>query len=351
MAEEYLTYDPAVTIDDTVAALGPDKVLIVTDTNVEREYLPRLKGSKVVSSSPLIAIVPGEGGKNMESVTRIWDKLEEIGATRRSLVLNIGGGVVTDLGGFAAACYKRGIKTVNYPTTLLGAVDAATGGKTGINFRGLKNEIGAFHLPAKVIVSALPFSSLPKSELLSGYAEMIKTALISDRNFYISLLDMDHILNDENLLGQAVEKCVRIKDDVVAQDPTEKGLRKILNFGHTAGHAFESLRLQRKMEVTHGNAVAHGMLVALILSHIRLGFDSAELHHYKTFLKDYYGGALICCEDVEEVMHKMNSDKKNRRYGEPVFTLLKGIGEPEIDCIPTQSEIKEALEIYIDMMA
>lgn len=348
MAKEYLTNNAAKTIDEAVTHLGPDKVLVVTDLNVEREVLPKLSGSAIVVSSPRIAIPAGEVGKNLETVTEVWDKLEEIGATRRSVVLNIGGGVVTDLGGFAASTFKRGIRTINFPTTLLGAVDAATGGKTGIDYRGLKNEIGAFHLPSRVIVSALPFATLPEKEVWSGYAEMIKTALISDRDFYVRLLDPDKVLSDEKLLGESVEKCVVIKEDVVEKDPQEKGLRKILNFGHTAGHAFESLRIERNQEVTHGQAVAHGMLVALILSHIKLGFESSEVTCYKNFLKENYGMPLISCEDVEEVMSKMNNDKKNRRNGEPLFVLLQSIGNPVIDCRPTQQEIREALEIYIN---
>lgn len=349
MAQEYLTLTPALTIDKTIEALDADKVIIVTDSNVEKIVLPKLSESRVVTDSPRVSITPGEEGKNMESVTSIWDKMEEIGATRRSVVLNIGGGVVTDLGGFAAATFKRGVRTVNFPTTLLGAVDAATGGKTGINFKGLKNEIGAFHLPSKVIISPIPFASLGHEEILSGYAEMVKTALFSDKEFYINLLDFEKIVNDPVLLGKAVEKCVAIKDEIVAQDPTEKGLRKVLNLGHTAGHAFESIRIEKGIPVTHGKAVAHGILVALILSHMKLGLSSAEIHHYKNFLKDYYGAALMECNDMELVVNKMNSDKKNHTYGEPAFTLLKEIGEPEINCIPTQQELKEALELYIDM--
>lgn len=351
MAEKYLTTNGAKAIDDTVAMLEPDKVLVVTDLNVERQVLPLLHYSRVVTDASRIAITPGESGKNLQTVTEVWDKLEEIGATRRSLVLNIGGGVVTDLGGFAAATFKRGIRTVNFPTTLLGAVDAATGGKTGIDYKGLKNEIGAFHLPSKVIISAKPFATLPEKEKLSGYAEMIKTALISDRRFYIELIEMEEILGKEEKLGEAVAKCVAIKDDIVAEDPLEKGLRKILNLGHTAGHAFESLRIERGEEITHGQGVAHGILVALLLSHTILGFDSNEVNHYRNFLKNYYGPSLISCKDIEEVMNKMNSDKKNREYGKPLFTLLRAIGKPEINCAPSQSEIKESLEIYNDMMS
>ena len=349
MAEKYLTHNPVQTLDNTVSLLEADKVLVVTDLNVERLVFPLLKESGILNEAPRIAILPGENDKNLETVTKVWDKLESIGATRRSIILNIGGGVVTDLGGFAAATFKRGIRTINFPTTLLGAVDAATGGKTGIDYKGLKNEIGAFHMPSKVIISALPFKTLPKDEVLSGYAEMIKTALISDRKFYLRLLEMEAMLSDERLLGEAVEKCVGIKEEVVALDPQEKNLRKILNFGHTAGHAMESLRIERNQKVTHGMAVAHGILIALIISHMKFGFDSIEVAHYRNFLKTYYGAPLFKCEDIEEVIHKMNSDKKNQYYGKPLFTLLKSIGVPEINCNPTQAEIQEALDIYLEL--
>lgn len=350
MAQKYLTTNPAKEIDLTMSDLDADKVLIVTDQNVEKIVLPQLSGSDVVAKSLLIPIVPGEDGKNLDTVTRIWDKLEETGATRRSVVLNIGGGVVTDIGGFAAATFKRGIRTVNFPTTLLGAVDAATGGKTGINFRGLKNEIGAFHMPSKVIISPMPFKSLSDTERLSGYAEMIKTALISDRSFYLSLLNVDEVCQNPDILGESVAKCVEIKDDIVALDPTEKGLRKVLNFGHTAGHAFESLRFEKGMPVPHGFAVAHGMLVALILSHMLLGFESMEVNSYRKFLLDNYGASLMQCNEMDAVVKKMNSDKKNKKYGEPAFTLLKEIGVPEVNCVPSNDELIESLELYVDMV-
>lgn len=350
MGTEYLSLNPALTIDEAVAALGPDKVLIFTDKNVEREVLPRLTDSKIIKETPLLAMEAGEENKNLDTVVSIWNKLEEIGATRQSLLLNIGGGVVTDLGGFAAAIFKRGIRTINFPTTLLGAVDAATGGKTGIDFNGLKNEIGAFHMPSRVIVSPLPFDSLPEKEILSGYAEMVKTALISDREFYISLLKMEEVTNSPALLGEYVAKCVGIKDEVVTQDPTEKGLRKILNFGHTAGHAFESLRIARSEEVTHGEAVAHGMLVALLLSNSKLGFPMKDVEGYKEFLKKYYGKGIFDPEDTDKVIEKINSDKKNRNYGRPLFSLLESVGVPVVNVEVSVQEIKEALKFYRSLM-
>lgn len=350
MVEKYLTQNPAQEIDKTISELDPDRVLIITDSNVEGLVIPLLKDSEVIDKSPRNIITPGEEHKDLETVNRIWEDLEGIGATRRSVVLNIGGGMVTDLGGFAASTFKRGLRTVNFPTTLLGAVDAATGGKTGINFKGLKNEIGTFHNPSKVIISTSPFRLLPKEEILSGYAEMIKTALISDKKFYTRLLDFDETIANSSELGKSVEKCIIIKEDIVEQDPREKGLRKVLNFGHTAGHAFESHRLEKGNPVTHGKAVAHGILVALILSHIKLGFSSMEIAFYCDFLKNHFGHALIKCDEINGVVEKMKSDKKNLTYGQPSFTLLREIGYPEIDCHASQSEIKESLDIYRDML-
>ena len=349
MAQDTINNELALQIDKNIKELNADKVLIVTDLNVAQMVIPKLSASKIVSDSACVLIPPGEDGKNLESVIKVWDKLEEIGATRKSLIFNIGGGVVTDLGGFAAATFKRGIRTINLPTTLLAAVDAASGGKTGVNYKGLKNEIGAFHEPSNVIISSMPFSTLPWKEMLSGYAEMIKTALISDRDLYIRLLDIQNVVEDEEQFGEAIEQCVLFKDAVVKKDPKEEGLRKILNFGHTAGHAFESLRMKSGAPVTHGHAVAHGILVALILSHIKLGFPSFEIHHYSKFLKENYGPALIECSQVQKIIEIMGADKKNRKHGQPLFTLLKEIGYPKFDCIVTPPEIKETLEIYRDI--
>lgn len=350
MAQRVLIHNPALTVDRFVEELNPDSVLVVTDSNVETKVLSRLGESEVVLKSPRVVVRPGEENKNLVSVEKIWTGLEKIGATRNSLIINIGGGMVTDLGGFAAATFKRGIRTLNLPTTLLSAVDAATGGKTGINYNGLKNEIGAFHSPSGVILSTLPFSTLSRKDLLSGYAEMVKSALIADRNLYISLLEIHEVLDNTDKLGKSVIKCVEIKEEIVAVDPLEKGLRKILNFGHTSGHAFESFRLRENRAVTHGEAVAHGILVALVLSHLKLGFETIELNHYRNFLKNNYGGSLINCADIPSIISLISHDKKNLRAGMAAFTLLRNIGSPEINVEVTPNEIQEALEIYQDMM-
>lgn len=338
-------------LDKAVERLSPATVTVVTDENVDRMVMPAFAGSKTLARANKIVIPPGEDHKNIDSVIKIWNALEEAQATRKSLIVNIGGGLVTDIGGFAAATFKRGIRFINVPTTLLGAVDAATGGKTGMNFNGLKNEIGAFHLPSEVIISAAPLSSVSRRELISGYAEMIKTGLIADAALYRSLLDVDKVLADQHLLEKAMKRCVEIKEQVVSQDPTEKGLRKILNFGHTAGHAFESLAIERHIPLAHGEAVAHGMLVELILSHMLKGLDSSEVYRYANeILKPVYPKSNIKCEDIPLLIRLMAHDKKNATTGKPNFTLLLEPGVPEIDCLPELKEIEAALDIYRDLI-
>ena len=337
-------------LDTAVEALGAPTLTVVTDENVDHAVFPMLNGSKTLAKANKVVIPPGEDHKNLESVTRIWNALEEAGATRKSAIINIGGGLVTDIGGFAAATFKRGIRFINLPTTLLGAVDAATGGKTGINFNGLKNEVGAFHLPQDVIISATPLATLSRRELISGYAEMVKTGLIADAELYRSLLDVEETLSSHSRLEKAMKRCVEIKEDVVAQDPTEKGLRKILNFGHTAGHAFESLAIERKEPLAHGEAVAHGMLVELILSHMLKGFPSEEIHRYANeILKPAYPRITVKCEDIPLLIGLMAHDKKNAVIGRPNFTLLLEPGVPEIDCLPELKDIEAALDIYRDL--
>lgn len=349
--EKNLPPHPAILLDEVVEKLAPATITIVTDENVERCVMPLFSLSSTVAKANKVVLPPGEDHKSLESVTRIWMALEEANATRKSLVVNIGGGLITDIGGFAAATFKRGIRAVNIPTTLLGAVDAATGGKTGINFNGLKNEIGAFHLPSDVIITARPLATLSRREILSGYAEMIKTGLIADAALYFRLLDVEKLLAYTALLEPEIKRCVEIKEEVVAQDPTEKGLRKILNFGHTAGHAFESLAIERHQPLAHGEAVAHGMLVELILSHLLKGFPSDETHKYAAeVLKPFYPSTGITCDDIPILISIMAHDKKNAVAGSPNFTLLKAPGEPIIDCLPPIKDIEAALDIYRDIM-
>ena len=225
-------------LNKAVEQLSPRNVFVLTDENVERESLASFR---LHSEWQKIVIPAGDINKNLDSAQAVWNALQKGGATRKSLLVNIGGGVVTDLGGFAAATFKRGIRFINIPTTLLSAVDAAVGGKTGVNFNGLKNEIGVFKEAETVIISTVFFSTLPERELKSGYAEMLKHGLLDGEAVYNKLLDYDFDNVAGNGLLRLVEESVNVKRRIVEQDPFEQGLRRALNLGHTAGHAFESL--------------------------------------------------------------------------------------------------------------
>ena len=257
---------------------------------------------------------------------------------------------MTDIGGFAGATFKRGIRFVNIPTTLLSAVDAAVGGKTGINFHGFKNEIGAFCEAEAVIISTRFLDTLSSEELLSGYAEMLKHGLISNVDTYNRLLAKDVANIDTDEMLQLLEESVMVKKRIVEEDPTEKGIRRALNLGHTAGHAFESLALQRKSPIPHGYAVAWGLVVELILSHMQLKFPSIELTRLATYIYENYGAFHITCDDYDALIEFMRHDKKNDSANAINFTMLKQVGDIHIDCIAPEDDIKTALDIYRDFM-
>lgn len=329
-----------------VADMKPSSVHIVTDTQVESLVLPRLG-----LDYPVISVPPGDECKNLESLSAIWAGLIAQGATRKSLVINIGGGVVTDMGGFAAATFKRGIRFINVPTTLLSAVDAAVGGKTGINFEGFKNEIGAFAPADAVVISTMLFSTLPSEELLSGYAEMLKHGLLSSAKDYADLLAFDILDADLDRLLPLLEKSVRVKERIVEEDPREQGIRRALNLGHTAGHAFESLAIRKGKPIPHGHAVAFGMLVEMILSHTTAAFPSAELYRYANYLKEQgYGTPDITCDDYPALVELMHHDKKNDTPDKINFTLLAAPGRVLIDRTVPEADILAALDIFRDLM-
>ena len=236
------------------------------------------------------------------------------------------------------------------PTTLLSAVDAAVGGKTGINFGGLKNEIGAFCDADAVVISTSWLATLPAEELKSGYAEMIKHALIDSPAEYRRLLDFDIAAADLTGLLPLVERSVMVKKGVVEQDPREQGIRRALNLGHTAGHAFESLAMRRGRPVPHGYAVAWGLVVDLIISHMKLGFPSAAVHELAAYVGRVYGVMPITCDDYPALLELMSHDKKNATPGAINFTLLDAPGKIHIDCIVDARDIEAALDIFRDLM-
>ncbi len=349
--ELIFTNEVAKAIDNITANNRQAKVFVLTDTNTSRLVLPRLsQTSQSIANATTITISAGDINKNLESLSHIWEQLCNNGATRKSILINIGGGVITDIGGFAGATFKRGIKFINVPTTLLSAVDAAVGGKTGINFNGLKNEIGAFHEASSVIISTLFFDTLPQEELLSGYAEMLKHGLISDKDTYNRLLNFDITISNPEKLLTLLEESVNVKKRIVTEDPTEKGIRRALNLGHTAGHAFESMALQRMSPIPHGFAVAWGLVVELILSHLKLGFPSNELQRISTYIHTRYGAYAITCDDYPALLNFMHHDKKNENTTEINFTLLEDVGKIHIDRTCSEDGIKNAMDIYRDLM-
>lgn len=328
----------------TRIAAESDRAVILTDSNVA-PLLPQL----LPLPYPVITIPAGEQHKTLATCTEVWRAMSHHSMTRHSMLINIGGGMVTDLGSFCAATYMRGIRFVNVATTLLGAVDASIGGKTGVDLDAMKNRIGLFAHPEATFIPLDTLRTLPEAELLSGYAEMVKTGYITSSYLTDRLLDTPPLpLNTEGLLP-LVRECLDIKAAVVSRDPRERGERKTLNFGHTAGHAFEQLRLSRHHPIPHGEAVAHGILVALILSHMQLDFPSRHIYRYADWLGANYPPIEVRCDDYDRLLTLMLGDKKNQADGRVRFVLLSDIGDCRIDCTPSPEEIKNALDIYRDL--
>ena len=315
------------------------KVFILTDENVAPFWLPEVAYWLHCDPAIDIIIKPGEQHKNLQTVQRIWKTLMKHHADRNALLINLGGGAITDLGGFAASTYKRGIKFVNIPTTLLAMVDAAIGGKTGIDFGGGKNQIGTFAKAEEVLLDPVFLTTLPRRELFSGISEMMKYGFIADANLLnVSL---------ENY-QQYIVRCGEIKREIVAKDLREKGLRKILNFGHTLGHAIESHSLTTDTPLLHGEAVALGMAAALWLSVKQSGLDKKVLQDYEKQLSMLLSEAEINLTDadVDPILDYLAMDKKNKNE-QPQFVLLEDVGKPIMDVELPSERIREALDYVV----
>ncbi len=359
-----------------VQQLRPDRCFVLTDTNTQRLCLPLLRDVACLQEAGQIVIPADDTNKTLQSVVHVWEDLQRMGATRHSLLVCLGGGMVTDLGGFAASTFKRGIHLINIPTTLLAMVDASVGGKTGFNFGGLKNEIGVFRDAETVILDTVFLRTLDMENLLSGYAEMLKHGLISDEQRLGRLLtfDVEHITKSENLdeLRHLLADSVTVKEHIVEEDPTEKGLRKALNLGHTIGHAFESLAMTTTTHhqssitphlspidhqpsaitphlspILHGYAVAFGLICELYLSCIKTGFPTDTMRQVVSFIHSHYGTLPITCDDYPVLLELMTHDKKNVA-GEINFTLLGNVGDICINQTVTTQEIEQALDFFRD---
>lgn len=321
--------------------VGADKVMYFLDPAIvhaiNQEILSRACTYNIDATSS-----PNETNKTLQQVEHVWRELYGQGATRKSVLVVIGGGTVMDIGGFAASTYKRGIRCVYVPTTLLGMVDASMGGKTGFDYMGVKNLVGTFAQPTETIVDTAWLTTLPYEEFLSGYAEMVKHGLLCSEQMWSSLLASDCMEDIEAKIRQSVA----FKQQVVAADPRESGYRKVLNFGHTVGHALEAYSLQQAAHepLRHGYAVMQGMVAALYLSVVLCGMDRSVLRTMSHFMVEHYGRARCACNDYEQLLALMRQDKKNERSGEIGFTLLKKIGDPVINKVATEDAIREALD-------
>lgn len=329
-----------------LSEVSHSSVFMLVDTNTQKHCLPLfLKKNPTLSTAPVMSIEAGEENKHLESCEKVWQQLSDWGADRKSLLINVGGGVVTDLGGFVAAAFKRGIDFVNVPTTLLSMVDASVGGKTGVDLGGLKNQIGIITHPKMVIIDTQYLDTLPDNECKSGYAEMLKHGIIRDEAYFdeLSIYKSPKAENLERYIHHSVE----IKNEVVTQDLYESNLRKILNFGHTLGHAIEThcLTKPEKKTLLHGEAIAIGMITEAYLSTQCSGLDMNTAERIKSVFLGVFPKEYFSDSDIIAILELLQYDKKNS-HGKVKFVLLHEIGKPAIDVEVTSEQLRQAFEFY-----
>lgn len=333
---------------DLVSAISEcehDRIFVLTDETTQQLCWPKIKNFKALKDCTPIIIKATDTHKNLDTLAEVWQALSNGGATRHSLMINLGGGMVTDLGGFAASTFKRGIDFINIPTTLLAMVDASVGGKTGINFGGLKNEIGVFSDSRFVIINTQFLDTLDHDNICSGYAEMLKHGLISDEHTWAELVTFNLESPDLSQLQRMVADSIKVKERIVETDPHEHGIRKALNLGHTMGHAFESFAMRRGTPILHGYAVAYGLISELYMSARKTAFPTDRMHQTVRFIRENYGTLNITCDDYPTLIELMHHDKKNTS-GIINFTLLGNVGDIRINQTATEEEIKEALDFF-----
>ena len=344
-----ITTDIDLALREQTALVALDQVFVLVDENTRVHCLPTILKTLSLPPEHILCIPAGEEHKTLHTVERIWQFLEQQGATRKSILFCLGGGVLTDMGGFAAATFKRGITWINVPTTLLGMVDAAAGGKTGFNYGGLKNEIGLIREAKQTIIDTDFLRTLPHKQFLSGFAEMLKHALVSSPLELASIRAFDPNQPDYELLQELVARSVEIKNYIVDSDPEESGMRQTLNFGHTVGHAIEEYSLRHDEEpILHGYAVLYGMVAELYLSVSRLGFPERDLQAVISIMKEFYGKPVCPCKDYDELIELMHHDKKNPVPERITFTLLRSVGNYQLGCTASEEEIREALDFLFN---
>ncbi|CAI8197974.1 MAG: 3-dehydroquinate synthase [Flavobacteriaceae bacterium] len=323
------------------------KVFILVDENTHKHCLGAFMGSISGDYSfEIIEIDSGEINKTVETCTQIWEVLSELGADRKSVLINLGGGVITDMGGFIAATFKRGIDFINVPTTLLSMVDASVGGKTGVDLGALKNQVGVITEPVMVLVIPSFLKTLEERQVRSGFAEMLKHGLIKDSPYWKKLSK----ISDYQSLEAHISKSIRIKTQVVIEDPYEQGLRKILNFGHTLGHAIESHFLNQgsQSHLLHGEAIAIGMILEAYISNKLLGLSEKALEEISSTFTKHFGKINISKEEVTACLSYLKFDKKNS-HGDIKFVGLSDIGVPVIDILVPEELILESFTYYASL--
>ncbi len=331
---------------ETLKSYKNQKIFLLVDENTRRFCFPILKPALQDFDIYLIEIQSGEINKVIKTCEFIWETLLSQQANRNSIMLNLGGGVLTDIGGFVAATFKRGMKFINIPTTVLGASDAAIGGKTGVDLNMLKNQIGVFAKSEAVFINPVFFKTLSIRQVNSGLAEIIKSALIANKNLWQTLLDA-HLLQIMNW-EQIVNESVKVKAEIVERDPLENGDRKLLNFGHTIGHAIETYSLKNDEDpLFHGEAIAIGMICESYISMKKLSLDKAEFGQIVKYLINQYHVYVIAPDSVNELIELMLQDKKNTD-DQINFTLIDKIGEGKIDQYIDAELIRESISFYTD---
>ena len=325
-------------------ATAQGQLFVLVDENTHAKCMPILATALADMPYVTITIPAGEEHKTLATVEQIWHALYEHHATREALLINLGGGMLTDLGGFAAATFMRGLRYVNIPTSLLAMVDASSGGKTGFNYLGVKNMIGCFAQPEQTLIYLPLLDTLPAEQWLSGYAEMLKHGLLDTDAHWNTLLALD--VNDTkcSIPSALLADNLAVKERIVAADPTEKSLRKLLNFGHTVGHAIEEAYHADGRSIPHGYCVLWGMVAEVYLSVVKLGCPREVLQQLTQVMLQYYGRPQCNCKQREQLIQRMYHDKKNTANQTPNFTLLRGVGAPVINQHVSEADINEALE-------
>ncbi|GAA5039530.1 3-dehydroquinate synthase [Marivirga lumbricoides] len=327
---------------DILSSISFSRLFVLVDDQTEKHCYPLVK--PFLADHILISVKSGEINKTLASCTEIWGQLTTHEADRNALLINLGGGVITDMGGFCAGAYKRGINFINIPTTLLAQVDASSGGKTGVDFEGFKNHIGLFCEPQCVLIDTIFHRTLPANQMRSGFAEMLKHGLIADAGHWEALKSISY----QSVDLDAIKSSVAIKQKVTEADPTEKGVRKILNFGHTIGHAFESFCLSNDIPLLHGEAIAVGMIAEAFISNSKRLLGDQEREEIEQYLKEIYDLPDIKKASYHEILRLCKQDKKNKN-GKVLMSLLEKKGKATYDVPIDDQLIQEAISYTLEL--